>query len=95
MLVHQGDLYATGSFGPNQLVARWNPISQTWEPLGVFPPNTGMTALTVHNGQLVAGGIGGIETTASVFRWNGTAWLPVGQHLGFSLVQAWRCMTAN
>jgi hypothetical protein len=89
-LVHDGDLYAPGAFAPNQHVARWNPLTETWQPLGSFPPNTGITCLTIFDGDLVAGGIGGIGTSASVWRWDFDdpgAWQPVGQNLGFATVQ--------
>jgi hypothetical protein len=90
LLVHDGELYAPGSFGPQELVARWNPAVQNWQPIGAFPPNSGITCLTMFNGDLIAGGIGGIGVNASVWRWDFDApgtWQPVGQHLGYGLIQ--------
>src|SRR5262249_9189117 len=90
-LVHAGELYATGSFGPNQRVARWDPLAQNWEPLGTFPPNSGVTCLAVFNDGLIAAGIGGAGVNASAWRWDFAApgtWQPVGQHLGYATVQA-------
>jgi hypothetical protein len=90
-LVHEGELYGVGAFGPNQHVARWNPIAQTWQPIGVFPANAGITCIASFQGDLVAGGIGGIGVDTSVWRWDfdnpAAGWQPVGQHLGFNLVQ--------
>jgi trimeric autotransporter adhesin len=79
MMVHKGDLYATGSFGTDKRVAKWDPIGADWAPLGVFPTNTGMTAIAVHNGEIYAGGIGGLGTTHSIYRWDGSTWIGVGQ----------------
>lgn len=91
MLVHEGELFAIGSFGTNQRIARWNATGQVWEPLGAFPPNSGVSSIVIHNGDLVAAGIGGIGVNESVWRWdfdNPGVWHPVGQHLGYNVVHA-------
>jgi hypothetical protein len=76
MLVDNGELYACGGWGDAR-VARWDPILQDWQPLGSLP-NNGIFALTVFNGELVAGGFAGIGASASVYRWDGTTWHPLG-----------------
>ncbi len=89
-LVHDGELYAPGGFGPNQKVARWDPLAHDWQPIGTFQTNAGVTCLTIFEGDLIAGGIGGIGVNASVWRWDFDApgtWQPIGQHLGFNLLQ--------
>ncbi len=88
MLVHDSVLYAIGSFGPARHVAQWVPQTQTWQAIGVFPSNTAISALTFHNGDLIAGGTSGNVNNASVWRWDfkEPAWQPVGQHLGFTIV---------
>lgn len=89
-IVHNSELYAPGGFGPNQRVARWDPVAQDWDPIGTFPPNAGATCLAFFNGDLIAGGIGGIGVNASVWHWDFDApgtWEPIGQHLGSSLIQ--------
>lgn len=90
MIVHEGSLYAVGLFGPNQRVGRWDDELQNWVAVGAFPNNSGITALTAHNGDLIAGGIGGIGVSHSVWRWdfdNPGTWQPVGQHLGFVTIE--------
>lgn len=88
MLLHEGELYAEGVFGPQQYVARWDPLTEQWQPFGPLPNNVFITCLAVHNGQVYAGGFGGIGVNHSVWRWDGSAWQGVGQHLGFNSVQA-------
>ncbi len=79
MLVHEGSLYAAlGLTGPNT-VGRWNPESQAWDLVGPFPEQVFISALTVHNGDLVAGGFG---NAANAWRWDGAAWLPLGGPMG-------------
>jgi trimeric autotransporter adhesin len=90
MLVHEGELYAPGSFGVNKDVAKWNPDLQEWEAIGTFPANAGALALTIFEGDLIAGGIGGAGVNSSAWRWdfdNPGIWQPIGQHLGFSTIQ--------
>ncbi|HWL93036.1 MAG TPA: hypothetical protein VNT79_05845 [Phycisphaerae bacterium] len=88
-LVQDGTLFASGVFGTNQNVARWNPEFEFWEPLGSFPPNSGVACLAMFNGDLIAAGIGGTGVNESVWRWDFDApgtWHPVGQHLGYATV---------
>jgi hypothetical protein len=88
LTVYNGNLIAAGAFTTAggvtcNCIARWN--GTAWQPLG-----TGMSyytslgtvdALTVYNGELIAGGY---FTTADgvscnyIARWNGTAWQPLG-----------------
>jgi hypothetical protein len=90
-IVHEGELYGVGNFGPDQEVGRWDPIAQVWQPIGSFPANSGISCITFFQDDLIAGGIGGIGVDASVWRWDfdnpAAGWQPVGQHLGFNLVQ--------
>jgi hypothetical protein len=87
-LVQDGVLYATGSFGLNRHVAEWVPETQSWQPIGVFPPNVAISAITFFEGDLIAGGTGGGGNNASVWRWDfkDPSWQPVGQHLNFTIV---------
>lgn len=54
--------------------------SQNWLPLG-SGMNSQVTALTVYNGELIAGGdftmAGGVPVN-SIAKWNGTSWSPLG-----------------
>ena len=54
--------------------------TQNWMPLG-SGMNGQVTALTVYNGELIAGGnftnAGGVPVN-SIAKWNGTAWSPLG-----------------
>jgi hypothetical protein len=88
MLVQNGELYACGDFGPNLRVARWDPVANVWQAIGVFPPNSGVSSLAFFNGDLIAGGIG---SSANVWRWDFDApgtWQPIGPHLGFGTVES-------
>ena len=60
-----GDLYAGGPGG----VFRWT--GSSW---AILPGSPGANALTVFNGELVAGGSG-------VHQWNGSTWTPLGTGL--------------
>lgn len=88
LTVYNGELIAGGFFtnaggvGANR-IARWN--GAAWQPLGTgIIPNTLLTnvsALTVFNGELIAGGnfasAGGV-TAPRIARWNGTVWQAAG-----------------
>jgi len=54
--------------------------------VGVFPSGPGMTALAEFQGDLVAGGIGVPGSAASVYRWDGLAWNPIGSSMGYNSV---------
>jgi hypothetical protein len=63
-------------------IARWN--GTTWQPLGSGMDYT-VAALTVYNGELIAGGYfsaaGGV-TCKYIACWNGTNWQPLGAGMG-------------
>lgn len=90
LVVHEGQLVAGGAFSsvggqPAMRVARWN--GSTWSPLaaglGIAIPSQYVTALAVHEGQLVAGGnfshSGATPGFQNAARWTGAAWQPLGQ----------------
>lgn len=95
LTVHSGALIAGGYFtiageGTVNSIARWN--GSTWQPLGSgmgiegpYVPN--VCALTVYNGELVAGGwftaAGGVAAN-NVARWDGSVWRPLGAGIGGS-----------
>lgn len=89
LVVHDGHLVAGGAFSvvggqPAMKVARWN--GSAWSPLdaglGIAIPSQYVTALAVHDGQLVAGGSfahsGATPGFHNVARWTGAAWQPLG-----------------
>jgi hypothetical protein len=74
------ELSSSQSYKKN--IARWN--STQWQPLGTGMETgieCGVYALTVYNGELIAGGsfkkAGGVQTDSTA-RWNGTEWHPLG-----------------
>ena len=82
LITHSGDLVVGGQFIVDttdkgglsaQLnnIAKWNGMS--WIPLG-SGLNSLVNALTVYNGELIAGG----KFTGKVNRWNGNSWSTVG-----------------
>jgi hypothetical protein len=85
---YNGDLIAGGSFStaggaPAANIARWD--GHAWRPLGqgLTGPRgfTHVSALTVYEGELVAGGdftAAGGAPAASVARWDGQAWHTMG-----------------
>jgi trimeric autotransporter adhesin len=79
-----GGLFSTAGTGSASHIARWN--GSTWQPLGTWVNGyTGMNsyvyALTVYNGELIAGGqfstAGGVPANG-IARWNGASWQPLG-----------------
>lgn len=88
-----GDLVAGGWFTTAggvtvNGIARWD--GTTWHPLGSgmsWSPNPGQVrALTVFNGDLIAGGsfdVAGGVTVNAIARWDGVAWHPLGSGTGF------------
>lgn len=89
LTVHNGELIAGGHFttagGENANgIARWNGTS--WQPLGTGVdsapyPGPGVYALTVYNGDLIAGGeftTAGGENANGIARWNGSTWQALG-----------------
>lgn len=89
--VHNGDLIMGGGFrtagagGESaSMVARWDPASSVWQPVGSGMSGVAspiVTALGGYNGDLVAGGrfyfAGGVSA-ANIARWDGAGWLPLG-----------------
>lgn len=74
MSVYEGQLYAGGSSHPH--LGRWD--GTRWNAI---PADAEVQALTVYDGELIAGGIfsriGGVDTR-SLARFDGTRWAPVG-----------------
>jgi len=82
--VHEGTLYAAGSFGPppadvgyRGTVAAWN--GTEWEPLALAPGNSSgalFESLESYRGDLIAAGMNWADgyPMASVWRWNGADW---------------------
>jgi hypothetical protein len=73
-------------------IARWNPGTETWSPLGAGGGGleTGVMSLAIHDDglgggpALYAGGLflsAGGESAARVARWDGDAWSPLGAGL--------------
>jgi hypothetical protein len=91
LAVYNGELIAGGGFTRAggvtcNYIARWN--GSVWQPLGSGMsdseddwPYPSVGALTVYNGELIAGGTfdhaGGVECKY-IARWNGSAWQPLG-----------------
>jgi hypothetical protein len=69
-------LVAGGNF--TNRIARWN--GSSWQPLGTGMNST-VYALTVYDGELIAGGqftnAGGVSANR-IARWNGSTWQPLG-----------------
>ncbi len=86
LTIYKGDLIAGGRFTmidgvQANGIARWD--GSTWRPLagGVAPSSNGITvvtALTIHDGDLVVGGgferVDGNIPADNVARWDGSAW---------------------
>ena len=88
LAVYKGELIAGGEFstaGGTEVntIARWD--GTTWSPLGdgmgAGFSNISVQALTVYNGELIAGGLftaaGGTESNF-IARWDGSTWSPLG-----------------
>ena len=80
-----GELYAAGDFDsldttPLPIIARWD--GSAWQPLGegLPPPRWQVRALTVFDGELVAGGSFGDDPSLprGFARWNGSRWASLG-----------------
>jgi hypothetical protein len=60
-------------------IAKWN--GSAWSMLGTGMNQAGVYALTVYNGELIAGGnftsAGGVAAS-NIARWNGSTWAPLG-----------------
>lgn len=89
---YQGELIVAGAFAraggqPADSIARWN--GTRWAPLGqglqALSGTAHVFALTVHQGELYAGGLfdsAGGQPINTIARWNGTQWRAVGGGLG-------------
>jgi len=94
LAVYNGQLIAGGKFttaGGAQAnhIARWD--GTNWHPLGSGMERggeyTGVSALTVYNGQLIAGGrftTAGDANANNIARWDGTTWQPLGSGMSGS-----------
>lgn len=83
------DVYVGGTFdgaggAAASAIAKWDSVGQTWSDLGggmTWSGEPDVFALTVFNGQLVAGGnfdhAGGVAA-ADLATWTGSAWAPLG-----------------
>jgi hypothetical protein len=88
--VHDGQLIAGGTFAtaggqPASGVARWD--GAEWQPMGTVM--TEVRALTVYEGDLIAGGSWDIfgEPGAHIARWDGSDWQKMGTEISaFALV---------
>lgn len=88
LTVYNGELIACGAFitaGGQSVnrITRWN--GSSWQSLGTGPNNgtnaTGPRALTVYNGELIAGGLftsAGGQSASNIARWSATGWQPLG-----------------
>ncbi|MEE8146305.1 MAG: hypothetical protein V3T24_01775, partial [Longimicrobiales bacterium] len=77
-IVFEGDLVIAGDFSsvdgtPVSDVARFD--GTQWTAIGSNPLCCGVSALAVYQGQLYAGGVGGVS------RWNGTQWESFGPQI--------------
>jgi hypothetical protein len=92
LAIYNGELIAGGSFtppggNPENGIARWDGTS--WQALGMGIAyssfDVGVRALTVYNGELIAGGYfsaaGGV-TVNGIARWDGTSWQALGTGMG-------------
>lgn len=89
-LAPNGDIVAGGSFtiaggAAANYVARWN--GANWMPLGAGPGQPVTAVAVLGNGDVV---VGHAYTSASVDRWNGTAWSQIGTlgYVGSPIVKA-------
>jgi hypothetical protein len=100
LTVYNGELIAGGVFTvaggvDASKIARWN--GSIWQPLGSGVSGggiyQGVYALTVYNGELIAGGYfkeaGGVDVN-SIAAWNGNSW----KALGGGINQDVHCLTA-
>ena len=93
LLVHDGELYAAGTFGSNGRVARFD--GQAWHVLGGDFDDE-VAALGFFRGDLIAGGRFRHYQGAPcgyVARWSGTTWEPIGsgidqnEYMGVSAIE--------
>ena len=92
LTAYNGELIAGGTFTTAgetlaNRIARWD--GTTWSPLGSGMEggqyHTDVHALTVYNGELIAGGtftIAGGTPANYIARWDGSTWSPLGSGMG-------------
>src|SRR5262249_44797718 len=88
--VYDGSLVAGGEFSPP--VARWDGAG--WQPMGTSLSG-GVTALTMSNGRLTAGGtfsIAGTNGLGGLAAWNGSDWEGLGEGVS---VQGVHCLAVQ
>jgi trimeric autotransporter adhesin len=72
LLSNGSDLYLCGGFLNDGYVHVWN--GAQWTQVGQWPGRR-VTALTIHNGQLIAGGyFENVPAALGLAKWTGTAW---------------------
>ena len=94
LAVYNGELIAGGVFTtaggtPANFIARWD--GTNWSPLGSgmwgeFEESPPVLALTVYNGELIAGGkftAAGGTPANYIARWDGATWSPLGSGMNF------------
>jgi hypothetical protein len=92
LFVHDADLYgviASDNPGTSQ-VAKWNPLTEQWDPLGTLPAGVAINCFTVFSGDLIAAGVGGTGAPGAVFRWDApnATWQPMGAAMGLEPILA-------
>ena len=107
LTVYNGELIAGGSFTSAggvdaNCIARWD--GSSWQPLGsgitggYYTSSTNVSALTVYNGELIAGGDfnndGHVDANC-IARWDGNSWRPLGSGMsGLSWLGGWPVVNA-
>ena len=90
LFVSDGVLHGLILGGIPSTVARWNPATAQWQPLGALPANVLITTFTTFEGDLIAAGLGFGGAPAAVYRWKEqtATWQPMGGTFGFNPIQA-------
>src|SRR5262249_20911240 len=66
---------------PVNYIAAWDPVTDTWSPLGLGTNGIVWHLLVMPNGDLVASGnftVAGGVAANGIARWNGVSWSPLG-----------------
>lgn len=83
LIVAGGDFLAAGNVAAN-CIAAFDPITQSWQPLGSGMNGTVRALAVLTGGELVAAGaftFAGGSPANRIARWNGTSWSPFGSGL--------------
>jgi hypothetical protein len=75
-----GDFAEAGGVADTSCIAKWNPATSTWSPLGTGMDES-VLALTVVGTDLYAGGYfdtAGETNVGGIAKWNGTEWSALG-----------------